>query len=385
MSQALASHPHTILEPRMQDDVRMLLSPPPGPCVSIYLPAHPVGAGDEPARIHLKNLLRQAAERLGEPAAENVLASAYALVDGTPDFDFWRHQDEVLALFLAPGFFRYVSIPFPVDERLEVGERFIIRPLLPLLGGGTFYVLALSQKEVRLLEVADSNIRRVDLEGVPRSLEEALGEQLTGRLFQTHTASPAALGQRGAIVHGRGSGDEDVKAEAMRFLQRVDAGLASKLPDRNVPVVLAGVEYLQAIYREVSRLAAIAAEGITGSPEHLGDDALAQRARPLAEVFFTEDRRRNAERLEHLEGMDRTSLHITEILPAARDGRVSVLFVSTEADLRGSFGSDGRIHPGEEDLLDLAAAWTLDQGGTVYAVPRSEVPEGADVAAIFRY
>ena len=36
-------------------------------------------------------------------------------------------------------------------------------------------------------------------------------------------------------------------------------------------------------------------------------------------------------------------------------------------------------------LLDLAAAWTLDQDGTVYAVSRSEVPEGADVAAILRY
>jgi len=349
------------------------------------MPARPVGAGDEPARIHLKNLLRQATERLGETAAGEILAPAYALVDGAPDIDFWRHQEEALALFLAPGFFRYVPIPFPVDERLEVGERFVIRPLLPLLGGGTFYVLALSKKEVRLLEVDDAGVRRVDLEGVPQSLEEALGEQLTGRIFQTHTASPAALGARAAIVHGRGSGEEDLKAEAMRFLQRVDAGLVPRLRDRKAPLVLAGVEYLQVIYREVSHLPAIAAEGITGSPEYLKDEELAQRGRPLAEPFFTEDRRRDAERFEHLEGMGRTLLHITEVLPAAREGRVSVLFVSAEADLRGRFGEDGRIHPGSEDLLDLAAAWTLDHGGTAYAVPRNEVPEGADVAAILRY
>ncbi|HSF43497.1 MAG TPA: hypothetical protein VLT87_27130, partial [Thermoanaerobaculia bacterium] len=218
MSTIHAHHPPTLPEPRLQKDLAALLSAPARPCVSIYLPARPLGAGDEPARIRLKNLLRRAAERLGEPAAEEILAPAYRLIDGAPGIGFWRHQEEAVALFLAPGFFQYVPIPFPVDEKLEVGERFVIRPLLPLLGGGTFYVLALSRKEVRLLEVTGSGIRRVDLEGVPQSLEEALGQQLTGRIFQIHTASPAALGARAAIVHGRGSGEEDVKAELMRYL-----------------------------------------------------------------------------------------------------------------------------------------------------------------------
>lgn len=385
MSTVHAHYPPTVPEPRLQNDPAALLSAPAQPCVSIYLPAHPVGAGDEPARIRLKNLLRRATERLGEPAADEILTPAYRLTNGAPGTVFWRHQEEAVALFLAPGFFQYVPIPFPVDERLEVGDRFVIRPLLPLLGGGTFYVLALSRKEVRLLEVTDSGVRRVDLEGVPQSLEEALGGQLTGRIFQTHTASPAALGARAAIVHGRGSGEEDVKAELVRYLQRVDAALAPKLPDRNAPLVLAGVEYLLAIYREVSRLTAIAAEGITGSPELLKDEELAERGRPLAEPFFTEGRRRAVARFEELAGNGRTSCHITEILPAAREGKVDTLFVSIAADLRGSFGEDGSVRPGGEDLLDLAAAWTLDRGGTVYAVPRNEVPEEADVAALFRY
>lgn len=385
MSTIHAHHPPTVPEPRLQNDPAALLSAPARPCVSIYLPAHPVGAGDEPARIRLKNLLRRATERLGEPAADEILTPAYMLTNGAPDLDFWRHQEEAVALFLAPGFFQYVPLPFPVDEKLEVGDRFVIRPLLPRLGGGTFYVLALSRKEVRLLEVAGSDVRRVDLEGVPQSLEEALGEQLTGRIFQTHTASPAALGARAAIVHGRGSGEEDVKAELMRYLQRVDAALAPKLPDRNAPLVLAGVEYVLALYREVSRLTAITTEEITGSPELLKDEELARRARPLADPFLNQERHRAAARFEELAGRGRTSCHITEILPAAREGRVDVLFVSTEADLRGSFGEDGSVRPGGEDLLDLAAAWTLDRGGTVYAVPRTEVPEEADVAALFRY
>lgn len=375
MSTIHAHHPPTVPEPRLQNDPAALLSAPARPCVSIYLPAHPVGAGDEPARIRLKNLLRQATERLGAPDADEILTPAYMLIDGAPGLGFWRHQEKAVALFLAPGFFQYVPIPFPVTERLEVGDRFVIRPLLPLLGGGTFYVLALSRKEVRLLEVTDSDVRRMDLGGVPQSLEEALGEQLTGRIFQTHTASPAALGARAAIVHGRGSGEEDVKAELMRYLQRVDAALAPKLPDRNAPLVLAGVEYLLAIYREVSRLTAIAAEEITGSPESIKDEELAQRGRPLVEPFFADDRRRALARFEELAGRGRTSCHITEILPAAREGRVDTLFVSITADLRGSFGEDGSVRPGGEDLLDLAAAWTWTAGERSMPCPGPRCPK----------
>ena len=48
-----------------------------------------------------------------------------------------------------------------------------------------------------------------------------------------------------------------------------------------------------------------------------------------------------------------------------------------------------RIHaeaqPGDFDILDLAALQTLLHGGAVYAMDPSEVPEGALLAAIWRY
>ncbi len=40
---------------------------------------------------------------------------------------------------------------------------------------------------------------------------------------------------------------------------------------------------------------------------------------------------------------------------------------------------------GDEDLLDFAAAHTLLNGGTVYAVPPEKIPYSTPVAAIFRY
>jgi hypothetical protein len=41
--------------------------------------------------------------------------------------------------------------------------------------------------------------------------------------------------------------------------------------------------------------------------------------------------------------------------------------------------------PGDEDLLDTAAANTVMNSGTVYAVNPDEVPDDGLVAAIYRY
>jgi hypothetical protein len=44
-----------------------------------------------------------------------------------------------------------------------------------------------------------------------------------------------------------------------------------------------------------------------------------------------------------------------------------------------------RGSPGDEDLLDLAALQTFSTGGTVYAVTPEQMPDKAQVAAIFHY
>ena len=42
--------------------------------------------------------------------------------------------------------------------------------------------------------------------------------------------------------------------------------------------------------------------------------------------------------------------------------------------------------PADQDLLDLAAAQTVLNGGTVYAVDPDAMPEaGAELAAVYRY
>jgi hypothetical protein len=56
-------------------------------------------------------------------------------------------------MFSAPDVFRHYRLPFPFQEFVVVTERFHVKPLLPLLSGdGQFYLLALSQNGVRVLQ-----------------------------------------------------------------------------------------------------------------------------------------------------------------------------------------------------------------------------------------
>ena len=81
-------------------------------------------------------------------------------------------------------------------------------------------------------------------------------------------------------------------------------------------------------------------------------------------------------------------------MPAAHHGRVETLFVALGEQRWGAFIPDGTgsviLHDayeqGDRDLLDVAAAATLQAGGRVYALPRDQIPSSdSALAAIYRY
>src|SRR5882724_10051299 len=88
----------------------------------------------------------------------------------------------------------------------------------------------------------------------------------------------------------------------------------------------------------------------------------------------------------------RASAQLEEVLPAAHDGRVDVLFTAQGARLPGAYDPGARTVQvaknggAAEDLLDEAAVQTFLHGGRVFAVPPEAVPApGEPLAAVFRY
>jgi hypothetical protein len=307
---------------------------------------------------------------------------------------FWQYQSDGLALFLASDTFHSFRLPIDLPELVVATDRFHVEPLLPLFASdGRFFVLAISQNEVRLLEGSRQRVEEVELEAVPDDLADALRYD---DLEKERTMHVAGRGGRSApvVFHGHGIGGEVDRVLVERFVRQVDDGVLGVLRQERAPLVLAGVGTLRAMYEDVTRYRHVLAEGIDGNPEHLRPEELHERAWVIVEPIF-EREREAAEAGFHerrAKGGAGTAGDVPEAVVAAHDGRVASVFVPLGIQRWGTFDASSRtvdVHeerePGDEDLLDRAAVLTLEASGAAYAVPLERMPAARDVAAVLRY
>jgi len=366
----------------------------PGLCVSLYMPAHRAGRETEQDPIRFKNLLRQAEERLlaeGMRSAEvrNFLKEPQRLLQ---DQSFWRHQSDGLALFCSEDIFHFFRFPIRFSELMVVADRFHVKPLLPILtSDGVFYILAISQNQVRLLEGTRHTADEIDLENVPETLFEALPEGFAEKELQFHTGTPSGSGNRPAMFHGHDISN-DIKNRIRQWFRTIDKEVGGFLSDAQPPLVLAGVDTLFSLYKEVNTYPHLMEEGVPGNPEGMRLEDLHQQAWVIVEPVFRKERQAGSARYRQLAGTGQTTIDVSEAVLAAHHGRIEVLFVAVGVQVWGRFDPDKDrvdVHespePGDKDLLDLTAIQTLIKGGTVYAVSPEEVPDQSLVAAVLRY
>lgn len=366
------------------------------PMVSIFMPTQRVGREMQQNPVRLKNLLGEARQKLLErglrsPQADQFLEPAQALLDNT---DFWQHQSDGLAVFAAPDLLRTYRLPLPFEEQVVVNNRFYLKPVLPLLKDeGYFYILALSQNEVKLLRGTPYQVSEVEVEGLPQSLAEALKYDEPEKQLQFQTNTPDMRGERAAQFHGHGVGEDDKKERLLRYFQQIDKGLHPLLQNEQAPLVLAGVEYLFPLYREANSYAPLMEAGIEGNPKLLSAEELQAQAWTLVRPVLQQAQQAARDRFEQaINTGAAASKEIKEIVPAAYYGRVETLFVAVGQQRWGKFDPmTGAVHlhekaePDDEDLLDTAAIQTFLNGGTVYALEPEEMPVSTGAAALFRY
>jgi hypothetical protein len=363
-------------------------------CVSIYMPTHRAGRQAEQDPIRFKNLLREVENRflaqgLRSPEVRDRLKNAHQLLQ---DGGFWKRRSDGLAVFFFTDGLRAFRLPVPFEETVVVSDRCHVKPLLSLLTSESrFFILALSQKQVRLLEATGDTAFEVELEGLPLSLAESVSDTSSDRQLQFHTGTPSGSGQRAAMFFGHDISKES-KDKLLRWFRMIDRKVREVLGDDKAPLVLAGVDALFSLYREVNTYAHLLDEGLSGNPESVKPEELHAQAWHLVEPIFKKARDEAADRYRQLAGTGQTTNDVKEAVMAAHHGRVETLFVAVGIQIWGCY--DPRqarcdIHEapeaGSEDLLDLAAIQSLLNGGTVYAVPPAEVPDQQPVAAVFRF
>jgi hypothetical protein len=376
-------------------DLNTLLVQPRTPCVSVFMPTHRASSQEDPIRwrVHIeqaeKNLI---VTGLRASEVKELLAPAQHLLENV---SFWKHQCDGLAFFRAPEFMRLYRLPLAFEDLVVVADRFQVTPLLPLLiSSGRFFVLALSQNAVRLLEGSRYSVSEVDLKGVPRSLAEALLAHDSDEPLTFHSRPTSGGGWApifgGHGVGGHGVGIDDKKEELLRYFQRIDRGLHPLLRDEKAPLVLAAVDYLRPIYRQANTYPQLVEQAVEGNPDRLSNAELHDRAWALVQPHFERAQKQAVAQYRQLAGTGRTAHEVREVVPAACEGRIETLFVALGRQRWGKFDPvGGRLEeheqekPGDSDLLNLAATHTLGHGRSVYAVEPEKMPDTGLLAAVY--
>jgi hypothetical protein len=381
------------MEPLSTAELKSLMLERAPRCVSIYLASQRAGTGMAHDQLQLRALLRQAEGTLkaeGRPGAEiaALLQPAHRLLT---DSYFWRHVSDGLALFLAPHRHWVWRLPRAFDDQCTVAHRFQVKPLLALLSQElTFYLLALSQKSVRLFRGTRHALS--ELEALPFSLKDTHRFDTWQKEVRTRSGAPVGAGRWSAIFYGSGGGAEIYKDEVQQFCHHIEHAVTERLSAEHAPLVLAGVDYLVAMYRSLNRYPHLIEGEITGNPDRLSSESLQAHAWPIVQPLLQHRQTQALAEYCQRASTRRATHDLRKVVRAAHRGQVQTLFVADGREQWGVFDPETQaIHlfeaatPDADDLLNLAAIETLAAQGTVFLLPTAAMPDKADLAAILRY
>jgi hypothetical protein len=363
------------------------------PCLSLYQPTHRSHPRNSQDPIRFRNLVDGLAQSLHERCsgaeAAGLLEPFHALAGNAP---FWNHSLDGLAVFSADGLFRVFRTQRPVAELAVVADSFHSKPLWRILQTTDRYqVLGLTRHAIRLFEGNRDVLDEVDLAaGVPRTLTDALGEELTDPRM---TVGAYGGSGPGPMYHGHGGKKDEVDLDAERFFRVVDrAVLEHHSRPSGLPLILAALPEHHALFHEVSKNPLLLADGIGINPEALSIEELRDRAWQLFEPGYRARLAALADAFRLARSRGLGSDDLAEVAAAAPTGRIETLLLESDRQISGRLdASTGRIVPGDlsnpwvDDLLDDLGELVSGRGGQVLVVPAEEMPSHTGLAAVYRY
>jgi hypothetical protein len=154
--------------------------------------------------------------------------------------------------------------------------------------------------------------------------------------------------------------------------------------------LLVGLEYIQPIYREASKLQNILDFGLEKNPDDMDTDDLHTQALNLIKERLESDLTKAIKEYKQMLGSDKTSSDITEIPLAAVYGKVDKLLVEKKTQIRGQIYPEEKAveltENSDTDLLRFSVNQTLMHSGEVYVFDEDEMPSDESPAmAVLRY
>jgi len=371
--------PHAL--PNIQA-LRALALPRPGPLVSLYVPLHRTFSEARANAATWDGAVADAETDLEEAGLSTAEAQGIRKQLSVVETDLRRLKRPAagLAAFHDRADLHVYALPGAPVRSLTVAENFALRPLLDAIHHNQrHYVLALSANRVALFQGDASGLEAISAQGVPASLEDALGSELTAN--ELRVRGTQAGGGAPVFFSHDGARDER-KLDLERFHHRIARAIEAALAGCDEPIVLVATQAHHSGLRAALRTPRLLAEGVQISPDHLSPAELHARSWPVVERALAAEEATLAGEYERAMNRGKGLHRIDDVAAAAAAGRVRRLWVKPAERMPGAVDlATGALVGGRErdDVLDGLVTLVLRHGGDVIAVDR--IPSGAAVAA----
>ncbi len=303
-------------------------------------------------------------------------------------------HERTLALFRSPEELRYFWLPEQCAETVIAAANPYIRPFLKKIDDElVFYILALSQKDVRLLRCTEHSSEEVDVKDYfTPNINDFLGMSKPDHVLDNRITAGPSMGDGAGVIFGTNTEAEHKDEYLYQFFRQVNDGVVGLLRGQEkAPLVLCGVDEELAVYRRVNTWANTPGEAVRGAPNGLRGGEM--HARAIEVLARAKDKELDDILAQHdRQAGEIAQAGVDDLVRFAYEGRILHLFVAEQARAPGLFDEGqfrARAHqterPGDEDLINAAAVQTIVHAGRVHVLPQARVPGNRPMACIARY
>ena len=367
-------------------DLKILAEKSDPTCVSIFMNTHKIKNERPKDHLIFKNFVDTADHILKDkgvkpPDREELLRPARQLLEDTL---FWAYLSRGLAVYLSPGWHAVYKLPIPVGNRAFINEQFNVEPLISYFDkSNRFFLLSLDQHGCKFYQGTVDGISELHLEGLEKA-HQVIDLVEPEKQLQLH--STAKGGSRSAF-HGH-SESEHHKTRIKEYFTAIDSVIKEELKREKAPLILAGVDYLHPVYKEVNSYKHLLNDGITGNTKDMDEDSLREKALQVTSSVLSAHKN---DAIEHYGKAKHSGLVVdgpSNCAVAASEGKVELLLCQSSSiatELQSRVENQITLDDQEEFEVGKAAVNVLIQGGEIVFLKESELPLSNQAEAVLKY
>ena len=368
------------------EQLKSLLKEKGSVCISIILPTHRISTDRRVDKMKMISAMNTAKQLLQYkyPIAEikNLLNS----IDEIYQKIAFTHNTEGIGLFISSKVQLIVQFPFPVEEKVMVGESFEVRDLIYKENSSIPYlVIVLSKNTVRLYN------------GVLDKLTEVIDDNFPKTYEEEYEYNPPSRGTPFAGVSTvRNFEKEKSSMKEIRFEQfflKADKQL-QKYTKVEMPILLMGVEKDMAWFEKISKHTKKIKDKINGNYDYLNEKQLIDIVWPTMYKYIQNQKKLVIKELEEKIGKHLVISGVAPIWKATKEGNSLKLLVEKDFRKSGFITDEGYLfheRPTEKayeivtDAVDDIMEMVIAKGGEVVLTENHLLNDYQKIVLITRY